>query len=256
MENMDTMGATGPMAADGEYTDIHTHILPGIDDGASDLSVSEQMLKSLKGQGVGQVVLTPHFISNRESPEDFLRRRKTAYEKLYPAAKQLGVRIKPACELHFSDYVFNCKDFSPLCISGRYLLTEMPWSCDFSQLTFDRISRLISDENVIPILAHIERYDRLVHDRDCLERLIDLGCLVQINLDTLADSKFRLRKILLNYLRDGLVHVVGTDCHNMDTRPPRYLDGIHVIEQKIGFQCVQRIVQNSNGIFNYPRIEK
>ncbi|WP_414703335.1 CpsB/CapC family capsule biosynthesis tyrosine phosphatase, partial [Proteiniphilum sp. UBA7639] len=44
MENMDTMGATGPMAADGEYTDIHTHILPGIDDGASDLSVSEQML--------------------------------------------------------------------------------------------------------------------------------------------------------------------------------------------------------------------
>ena len=249
MENMGTMEAMGLMADERDFTDFHTHILPGIDDGSKDLKTSEQMLESLKEQGVGQVALTPHFFSNKEAPDDFLRRRAVSFHQLKPVADRLEIRVQPACELHYSDYILNCEDLSPLCISGCYLLTEMPWTCDFSELTFERINRLIADKNVVPILAHIERYDRLIHDRDCLKSLINLGCLAQTNLDTLADSRFRLRKTLLGYLRDGLIQVVGTDCHNMTTRPPRYSDGIRLIEKKIGKSCIQKIIEISNRIF-------
>lgn len=243
MEHTELTKHTGPETG---FTDFHTHILPGMDDGSPDVETSEKMLESLKQQGVGTVVLTPHFYTDREPPSAFLRRRAASLEKLQPAAQKCGTRIYPACELYFTDYIFNCEDLSPLCVrSGRYLLTELPFFCDFSRLVFDRIARLIADGNVVPILAHIERYDRLMRDRDCLERLIGLGCLAQINLDSLADSRMRQRRVLLDYLRDGLVHVVGTDCHNMTTRPPRFREGMEVLLQKAGASCADEIEKNS-----------
>lgn len=246
MEHTELMKHTGPEAG---FTDFHTHILPGMDDGSPDVETSEKMLESLKRQGVGTVVLTPHFYTDRESPSDFLRRRDASLEKLLPTAEGSGMRIYPACELYFTDYIFNCEDLSPLCIrSGRYLLTELPFFCDFSGIAFDRIARLIADGNVVPILAHIERYERLMRDRDCLERLIGLGCLAQVNLDSLADSRMGRRRVLLDYLRDGLVHAVGTDCHNMTARPPRFLDGMEVVLQKAGASCVDGLERNARRI--------
>ena len=230
---------TGIMDTDRNWIDFHTHILPGMDDGSPDLETSEKMLVLLKQQGVHSVVLTPHFYSDRESLSDFLTRRENALAQLRPAADQMEIRIFPACELYFTDYIFNYSDLSSVCISSwKYLLTEFSFSCSFSETTLQKIEQLMASLNVIPILAHIERYPPLMKNQKLLTRLIEMGCLTQVNLSSLIQRGFLPRKAILNAIRDNLVSVVGTDCHNATTRPPDFAEGIQVIEKKIGMESV------------------
>ena len=231
-----------------DLVDFHTHILPHMDDGAADIRVSEEMLKSLKGQGVGTVVLTPHFYSDREPLSDFLKRRDAAVRELQPVADELGVRIVPACEMYFSDYIFNNEDLSPLCVgNGEYLLTEFSFSCGFSDVTFQKLEKLMASQNVTPILAHIERYPPLMNPR-CLARCAELGCLAQINLGCFGRLGFLQRKTLLGGIQDGRVHLVGTDCHNLTSRPPEFLPGLRFIEKKAGPGAAEALMENARRI--------
>lgn len=234
---------------DTDLVDFHTHILPRMDDGSQDLQTSEKMLESLRGQGVSSVVLTPHFYSDQEPLSVFLDRRASAVRELQPVADRLGIRVFPACEMYFSDYIFNYEDISELCIlKGHYLLTEFSFSCSFSDATFQRLERLMASQNVTPILAHIERYPPLLRNPENLRRCAELGCLAQMNLGAFGRLGFRQRRAVLDGIRDGLIHLVGTDCHNMTSRPPEFLPGIRFIEKKAGTEAVEGLMENARMI--------
>ncbi len=222
------------------YIDCHTHILPGMDDGSQSLQESILMLKSLLSQGVHTVWLTPHFYPYKETIESFLSRREKACAILKPDADELGIEVLPASETFLSDCIFNAPSISKLCIGGKYLLTELPFSSSFSQQTLDRISRLAATYSVIPILAHVERYPKLIKDVAMLDEFIDMGCLAQINLSSLEDGIIK-RKQLLQYIETNLVHLAGTDCHNMENRSPKYSSGISIIEKRLGYEYVDKV---------------
>lgn len=230
------------------FIDFHTHILPNIDDGSPDRTTSAEMLFFLKRQEVGTVVLTPHFYTDRESLSSFLRRREAAWELLVPILEQTQMAAVPACEMHFSDYVFNSADLSALCIRGKFLLTELPYSFSFSETQIRKIGRLISAYNITPVLAHIERYPELLKKRGCLDQLIEMGCRTQINLGALQNGGLRLRKTILALIRNNRVHVVGTDCHNMKFRPPCYGPGMQIIAKKLGENAVCRLAENAESM--------
>ena len=235
---------------DTNYIDFHTHILPGIDDGSPNLATSEAMLNCLKNQNVCSAVLTPHFYSDRESMQKFLDRRSLALKKLIPVANQLNMRILPACELYFTDYILNYDNLSQLCINNdRYMLVEFPFSCDFPDSMKKKLEHLIS-LNVIPVLAHIERYDSLMKNRMLLTKLIAIGCITQINLGSLIHGGFSQKRTLFRYIREGYVHIVGTDWHNMTTRPPEYIEGIRMIGKKVGKKAVENMMENAGKIIN------
>lgn len=228
--------------------DFHTHILPHVDDGSQDLQVSEKMLKSLQEQGVDSVVLTPHFYTDRESLPSFLDRRALAVRELQPIADKLGLWIFPACEMYFTDYIFHYEDISELCLlQKKYLLIEFPFSCSFSDTIFQKLERLMAFQNVLPILAHIERYPPLLNLQR-LARYVELGCLAQINLGGFRHSGFRQRKAILDGIRNGLIHLVGTDCHNMTSRPPDFLSGFQFIEKKAGTESAKTFMENARRI--------
>lgn len=227
------------------FIDFHTHILPQIDDGSPDLATSEEMLSCLKRQGVGAVVLTPHFYTDRESLPAFLRRREAAWEALIPIVEQAEMAAVLACEMHFSDYVFNYDDLSALCIREKFLLTELPYSFAFSEAQISKIGRLISTYNVTPVLAHIERYPELLKKRGCLDSLIEMGCLTQINLNALSSGGMRLRKAILRLIQSNRIHVVGTDCHTRNSRPPLFEPGMQIIAKKLGESAVFRLAENA-----------
>ena len=227
------------------FIDFHTHILPGIDDGSPNRDTSWEMLSCLNEQGVGTVVLTPHFYTDRESLSSFLRRRETAWEALAPVLEQVNMKVVLACEMHFSDYIFNSDDISALCIREKFLLTELPYSFVFSDIQISKIGRLISDYNITPVFAHIERYPELLKKGGCLDQLIEMGCRTQINLGALRNGGLRLRKTILALIQSGRVHVVGTDCHNMNSRPPSYEPGIRIISEKLGEDFVRRLNENA-----------
>lgn len=228
--------------------DFHTHILPEMDDGAKDLSESKKMLEMLVRQGVDTICLTPHYYSYKENLKSFLERRQKSFAALEPYAKELGVHVAIASETFFSDYLFHLEDIEPLCMkdsSGRrYLLTELPFSSSFSERTLDRLSRLIDTYSVCPVLAHIERYPKLINHKNLIDSLIDMGCLMQINLSAFQRGFF-LKRRLLGYIRNERIHVVGTDAHNMQKRSPRYLDGIMTIQKKLDGGAVDRISHNA-----------
>lgn len=237
-----------PMLLSRPFVDFHTHILPGIDDGSPDREISAEMLSCLKRQGIGTVVLTPHFYTDRESLSSFLVRREAAWESLAPVLGQTEMNAVLACEMHFSDYVFNSADISALCIRNKFLVTELPYSFVFSDIQISKIGRLISTYNITPVLAHIERYPELLKSRSLLDQLIEMGCRTQINLGALQNGGIRLRRTILSLIQSQRVHVVGTDCHNMKSRPPSYEPGIRTICEKLGEDFIRLLNENAESM--------
>lgn len=219
-------------------TDFHTHILPGMDDGAHSVQESLQMLQRLSEQGVREVVLTPHYYSNRESLAHFTQRRRAAYERLLDAMPSQEIVLRLGCEVYLTELLFNRHDLSALCIEGtRTMLVELPAEKCSAESVLDRLDRLASDYLVTPVLAHVERY-AICRSKKTLSRLLDMGCVLQVNLSSFAmRGKHRLLRLAAN----GCIGAVGTDSHNMTTRPPDYDTGYACLEKAISSDGLSEI---------------
>ncbi|HIR02964.1 MAG: CpsB/CapC family capsule biosynthesis tyrosine phosphatase [Acutalibacteraceae bacterium] len=225
--------------------DMHTHILPGIDDGAKDLQDALQLVKKLQSDGVTHIALTPHFYSDRESLSDFLTRREQAYNVLLQAPVQ-GVTYILASEAYITDYIFNNSSLLPLCYSGTgYLLVEFPYSIDFAARGGDMLYKLMNNYGVHPVIAHIERYYSLMKDPALISELQQMGCKMQINLGSL--SFFSRRRKLLGLIKRNLVDLVGTDTHSL-ARGADFSTGMGIISKKLGNDYIDTIQKNSKSV--------
>ena len=145
--------------------DFHTHILPAIDDGSKTLEQSLEMLKDLKSQGVETVVLTPHYFHDEQSLDEFLEKRDKKYEELKKAAKgDQYPKLRIGAEVMLDYSLANSKDIDRLCIEGtNFLLLEMPYTL-WSSNHMDCINQILAEYNIVPVIAHIDRYLKL-HNR-------------------------------------------------------------------------------------------
>lgn len=192
-------------------TDIHTHILPGIDDGAPDLKVSKEILRALKEEKVTYVALTPHYYSYKKSQEDFFKDRTKAFEALSSLPEAKDFQFTLGAEVYLTETVFNCEDLSSLCYEGTNLmLTELEYTKTFTTSSRRRLMRLIHDYSITPVLAHIERFPFL-HDPYLLDELKHMGCLFQVNLTSF--SSLLARRRLYRYFAMGFVDFLGEDVH-------------------------------------------
>lgn len=227
--------------------ETHCHILPGIDDGSPDVETSLKMIHRLKAQGAKAIILTPHYYSDSISYQDFVKSRNEALSKLKEALSDDDPVLIPAAEVYISSYLFNYENLDELCIGNtRYALIEHPFTCDFSQKIYDRLLNLNYDYNIKPILAHIERYSALMNDEDLLDEYINAGCLVQVNISSFANAHRGTRKRLIKYLESGRIHLIGSDCHNLDSRPPDYESGIKIITKKCGDEAIKLLERNAS----------
>ena len=198
--------------------DFHTHILPGMDDGSKNLEESLQMLR-LEGQlGIDTVVLTPHFYSHQNSPEHFLRRRQKSWEILSPSLEAGMPRLLLGAEVQYFEGVANMEDISQLCISGtNLLLLEMPF-CSWDDRMLNTVLELNGSEGVQVVLAHIDRYLSFFGNAKRLELLRQSGILMQMNAS--AFKGWRSRRKVTPMVRKGMIHFLGSDCHNLNDRKP------------------------------------
>ena len=225
---------------------MHSHILPGIDDGSKDVEMSLKMIERLKDQGAKKILLTPHYYSDTISLDDFLRKRELSYEALIREVPSGYPELIPAAEVYISQYLFNNKSIKDLCIgSSNYVLIEHPFSARFDDKDYDRLLNLYCDYKVKPVLAHIERYRALMDDKYKLSDLIEIGCLPQVNISTFAEAPRRIKKKLFKFLNNGQIMLLGSDCHNLDTRPPEYEDGINAILKESGQEAVDVLMRNA-----------
>ncbi len=198
--------------------DFHTHILPGIDDGAKDVSVSAAMLEMEKEQGVNEIVLTPHYYGKFYSPTDFVRRRAAAYEKLLAvAAGEFFFTL--GAEIHFSDTLSVNAECRKLAIGDtRYALVELPFGEKWSGSLLTRLRYFMDETELTPVIAHICRYPQLRKNPEALLRLAEMGCLLQVNASAFCDKDSS--GFAFAALKHNLVHCLGSDCHNVTDRAP------------------------------------
>ncbi|MEO6490237.1 MAG: CpsB/CapC family capsule biosynthesis tyrosine phosphatase [Ferruginibacter sp.] len=213
-------------------TDIHSHILPGIDDGSPNIETSIELVKGLMELGITRSIATPHIISDmfRNDAASIGR----ALDELNAELKvqNLEFEVTAAAEYMMDAYFFELlqRKVKLLPITGNIILTE------FSYATLphspEQMSFAIITEGYTPILAHPERYPYYYHDHNMYHHLQDLGFLLQINLLSLSGYYGKEAARAANYmLKNGLVSYVGTDLHH-----DRHLAGLKEAVRKDVFK--------------------
>ena len=198
-------------------TDIHNHILPGLDDGAPDIQTSISLLKSLHNLGFNKVIPTPHtYTSLYPNTKDTI---KAAYEELknHLSHELTGLPIvnEYASEYMVDDYFPKIRTASPPLTFGKNrVLIEMSFA-DIAPMLLDEIFQL-QLQGYIPVLAHPERYPYLLGRTDYFTHLVAIGCELQLNLLSLSDHYGKgPQKMALQILEKKMYTWAGTDTHHV-----------------------------------------
>ena len=213
-------------------TDLHCHILPGIDDGAKDTTVSLELLRREYEDGVRNIAFTSHFNSERTTVDAFTAKRQAAFEQLTAAleGQPMQFDFKLGAEVFFSPGLCEL-DTRALCMGDTaYLLLEFPTTHKphFIRQTLYNLQQ----QGIVPLIAHIERYPYVLEDPTLLYDWVAAGAYAQINAGALLEPK--LCKKLCKFIQWGLVHVISTDTHSPDKRPPRMAQGVQQLEKLLG----------------------
>ncbi len=199
--------------------DFHTHILPGIDDGSRDVEQSLEMLRAEARMGIREVIATSHYYATQGSPQRYLRRRERAWEALKLQLEESMPRVRLGAEVQYFEGICSVEDIGDLRIAGSdLLLLEMP-TIKWTQRMLEDILELNDRPGIQVIMAHIDRYQNLI-PKDLVEELVQAGVLIQVNTSffTSWQTSGKAKKML----QRGLIHFVGSDCHNMAHRCPNW----------------------------------
>ena len=191
-------------------TDLHTHILPGIDDGAADLEKALQMLRAQKANGVERVALTPHFYPLREEVEEFLEKRQGTYAQLmsnWDAETMPQLRL--GAEVHYSPGLTEMDLRSLTLDKTDYLLLEL--SDTVMPAFIEQVFQCAQDQGITPVLAHVERCVYFAERPERLLRLIEMGALAQISLRMLPTR--RIRNFAEVCLQNNVAQIIASDIH-------------------------------------------
>ena len=228
--------------------DIHSHIIPGVDDGSSSLEESIEMLKALKRQGVDKVIATPHFYASKASIHSYVSRISAAFSNLVEKTETLGLpELFCGSEVHYFRGMSRSEDLKKLCIhSSRYILLELPY-VPLDTRIVDEIKDIVINMELIPILAHIDRY--LSYNRyEDIMKLFQYGDIRgQVNADALCYGMGKKRA--LQFLKEDACIYLGSDTHNMQTRPPKIEQALGYIKKKLGEEGIEQISLHSENLF-------
>ena len=233
--------------------DFHTHILPAVDDGSQSTEESLKMVTSLKSQGVNTAVATPHFYADEDNPRRFGKRRTEAIGKLTDTLKSNSVdfEIVPGAEVAYFEGISDCEEILDMKIGDTpVMLIEMPFST-WSQRMLNELDGIYYKNGTIPLLAHLDRYIRMFNQKKLADKLSGLPVLVQVNTSFFLDKKYS--KLAFSMLTKGQIHVVGSDCHNMESRKPNMDEAMQVIEKSLGHNYVRNLEHNERVIFSGER---
>ena len=170
-------------------------------------------MTGLSQSGIRQLALTPHYYPYQQSLERFLEKRNAAFEKIQtlPVAEKFSFSM--GAEVYLTETLFNNQDLSALCYEGtRFMLTELEYADDLTISIRRRLRRLREDFDVIPVLAHVDRYPYLWKSKRALAELMEQGCYFQVNLSAFQ-KRFEAAKTR-KLFEKGFVHFLGEDVHS------------------------------------------
>ncbi|MBU1667758.1 capsular biosynthesis protein [bacterium] len=194
--------------------DIHSHLLPGIDDGVRTIEEAVAIIKKFQLLGYSKLITTPHIIS-----DFYPNNRNIINKKLHDLQEVLKkenieITIEASAEYYVDmEFLKLIENEELIPFMGRYVLFETSYSSKpmiLEQAIFEMI-----DKGYIPVLAHPERYIYLHHDFELYKRLKAQGVLFQVNIKSLQHKSRSTYKVALHLINSGLVDFIGSDVHRM-----------------------------------------
>lgn len=235
-----------------QWTDIHSHILPSVDDGSVNLKQTRNMLEIAHEEGIIHIIATPHYGVGCINPD--VQELQKKLELVREEAKKIdpNFQIDLGNELFYSeDIIEHLKKKKALTMAGtRYVLVEFPVFESYRNIRTGLHRLLIN--GYLPILAHVERYEALYQSLDTIEDLIRLGVYMQMNITSIlggfTDQRSKYCKKLMDY---GYIHFVATDSHSDHNREPRMIKGVNYLRKKYGIELVNLLlVKNTSQLLS------
>lgn len=228
--------------------DVHCHMLPGMDDGSKDVATSIEMIRRSAEQGVEGIVFTPHFYAHLNSPEEFLDRRSRSLAELEAELDKLSVvpKYTVGAEVHYFKGISRINDLNRLCIGkSDYILIEMPF-CVWKPNIIDEVEEISQVSGLSVIIAHVDRY--LDQDKRLLSRLIENpDILIQCNADFFIER--RTQSKALKILKNGVIDLIASDSHNLNSRKPNIAEAVGIIEKRDNRIFLDHIIETGQKIF-------
>ena len=210
--------------------DLHSHLIPGIDDGSQSLEESLALLRQMEGLGYTKVITTPHIMIDAYRNTPKIIHQGLAH--LRTAAQEAGITltIDAAAEYYLDEgFASHLKSEDLLTICGRYLLFETSYTSRPLQLE-ETIFEILA-AGYTPILAHPERYRYITDPTTQFSYLKELGVLFQVNLNSLTGHYGKSAQTHAHHLvRAGQIDFLGTDTHrikHLETLPGVFASSIY-----------------------------
>ena len=224
-------------------TDLHMHIVPGVDDGSLNMSMSLEMLEIAYEQGVRDIFCTSHNVYSEEE----ITKYKSQFMMLQMMARArfADLNLHMGCELlcageYIDDILYGLEIgvFLPLGNSKRVLTELYP---DVTPKEAKAVVKAMVAAGWKPILAHAERYPALF-DGTTLRELVDIGAKIQINLYSLVEeTNDDIRERARHLVDNRLAHFVGSDAHRINYRSPKFESGVRYIEEHCGKEYLEEV---------------
>jgi len=229
--------------------DMHSHILPGIDDGAQEVPEALLMLQKAAEHGVKIQVLTPHIqIGRYDNTLKSLQTEFTRFEGLVQE-KELNIQVRLAAEIRIGPEILPLVQTNAIPWLGtwqgqRVMLMEFPHN-QVPVGAMNLVQWLLKHE-ALPMIAHPERNRELQENMQKLMPFVEAGCLVQVTAGSLTGGfGAQAHRCAVELLRAGQVTLLATDCHNMKYRPPDLNEGAKAATEIVGESAAWDLVHSN-----------
>lgn len=225
--------------------DIHSHILPGLDDGSGDMDTTIKMLENAERCGTKAIIATPHYYRGYFENEYEEVVRLVELLKGDMASRGMNLDIYPGQEVFLDKHTVEM--YKKGCIRGlngsRYLLVELPmqdYEASFLEIVYEL--RLLG---AVPVIAHPERYTYIMDDRAVINSFVEEGCLFQINTGSITGIFGKsVQKTARVLIENGLCNFVASDAHSNHKRCTGLCDAFDIV-RRISGTAADNAVRNS-----------
>ncbi|MEH7482986.1 CpsB/CapC family capsule biosynthesis tyrosine phosphatase [Neobacillus drentensis] len=237
--------------------DVHCHILPGIDDGARDLSESIEMAKKAVEQGIHTIVATPHHLNNRyENPKQTIIDRVRELNKILLEEK-IDLNVLPGQETRiYGEMVegFETGEILPI-DNTQYILVE--FSSSHVPRYTEKLFYDLQTKGLIPVIVHPERNQEIIERPELLYQFVKKGALTQVTAASVCgDFGKKIKTFSLQLIEANLTHFIASDAHNTSNRTFKMREAFDSIQAKYGNEMVYLFEENAELVIEGSHVYK
>ena len=235
------------------FTDMHCHVIWGVDDGAETRQETFQMLDEAKKDGIDRIICTPHVFPGEVAFDSDRFERHFAEAEEYIKENHLGISLYKGSEIFYTDATPRLlRENKAYTLAGsRYVLVE--FSPKDKAMDIFNALRKIASTGLVPVLAHAERYMNLSSLKQIEELKARCSAKIQINARTLTTKyPFLRRKYMDGLFEEGLVDFIATDTHSMPGRGTCMTKGMDALKERYGEEICERVMKITDILFAAP----